>query len=672
MGIIAGLEEHPIGWEFLQERVARMIDSVERLDPISYNEQNRYLPEGLTPRPGYISYDLFPYLKEPLAACDPMSQVREVNFMKGVQIGWTTLLESILFYYIGHIKTQSALFISAEKELAEKRVEQNIIPMLDYSDMSDLIQSRDDSNSRKTGKNKYGISWKGGGGLSWEGAKNAVKMRMVSMPLLLKDEIAGWPVLAGNDGSPDKLTDARASAYWEMRKIFRGSTPGEMPCMMDAAFKRGDQRVYRILCKSCSFPQQLKQTHWGEGRRKIGGMIWEMENDRLILESVRYRCMKCGHDHFEYDKEYIFATGNGAHWHPTAVPHEPGIRSYDLPAWYSPFRFRPWSKGVSDFIESYDEVNDTILDYGKFQEYYNNTLGRAFAKPGTRVRLDSVLGHRLMSYKFGQVPNEHAKAHSGGPILFLTCQVDVHEKNLAVSVMGWTKEFCCYVIDYWRFESKDEQDLCTELASTPWARLRDLLETKIYEADDGQRYNICFTQVDAGYNNDTVSTFCADYETGVIATLGRDRPEKNARIKEFDPFTTQAGQVGYKIVVDHYKDRIAPVLRREWKEGLGPQRKYHFNAPVDVTREQLKELTVERLEEKVDNKGYKTTYWYRPGGNARNELWDLLVYGHALVEIMAHNICMQEFKLDKVSWPLFWELAANDNAAHVFGRVLTA
>jgi len=160
MGIIAGLEEHPIGWEFLQERVARMIDSVERLDPISYNEQNRYLPEGLTPRPGYISYDLFPYLKEPLAACDPMSQVREVNFMKGVQIGWTTLLESILFYYIGHIKTQSALFISAEKELAEKRVEQNIIPMLDYSDMSDLIQSRDDSNSRKTGKNKYGISWR--------------------------------------------------------------------------------------------------------------------------------------------------------------------------------------------------------------------------------------------------------------------------------------------------------------------------------------------------------------------------------------------------------------------------------------------------------------------------------------------------------------------------------
>lgn len=588
-----------------------------------------------------------------------------------MQVGWTTLLESIMFYYIGHIKTQSALFLSAEKELAEKRVEQNIIPMLDYSDMSDLIQSRDDSNSRKTGKNKHGITWKGGGGLSWEGTKNAVKMRMVSMPLLLKDELDGWPHVAGNDGSPDKLTDARASAYWEVRKIFRGSTPAEQPSMIDDAYKRGDQRKYLVCCKSCNFPQELKLNHYGPDRQKIGGFRWETLDGRLQFESVRYMCRNCGHMHAEYDKEYLFATENGAHWHPTATPAEPGIQSYDLPAWYSPFRFRPWYKGIADYIESFDEEKDTVVDYAKYQEFYNNTLGRAFKKPGTRIRLDAVLGHRIMGYKFGEIPNEYAKKYSGGPILFLTCNVDVHEKNLAVAVFGWTKDQRSYLIDYWRFESRDEKDLCTELSSTPWQKLRELIEGKVYTADDGAEYVIAFTQVDAGYSNDTCTKFCSEYQSSVVATIGRDRPDKQARITEFSKWTTQAGEDGYKIVVDHYKDRLAPVLRRSWDEQQGPQLPYHFNVPVDVTKEQLKELTVEYLRDRIDTKGYLIRYWYRPS-SSNNELWDLIVYGHALVEIAAYRICIEHFGLETISWPDFWAFAGQEDNNGFFGRLVFA
>ena len=153
------------------------------------------------------------------------------------------------------------------------------------------------------------------------------------------------------------------------------------------------------------------------------------------------------------------------------------------------------------------------------------------------------------------------------------------------------------------------------------------------------------TLVDAGYANDTVTTFCSDYASGVYPILGRDRPAKNQTIKEFAEFTTQAGTVGYRILVDHYKDRLAPVLRREWEEGAGEQKKYHFNAPIDISDKQLKELTVEtRRERKDDDKGNVSYFWYRPG-NARNELWDLLGYGHAAVEILAWAICIQHFEL---------------------------
>jgi len=151
-----------------------------------------------------------------------------------------------------------------------------------------------------------------------------------------------------------------------------------------------------------------------------------------------------------------------------------------------------------------------------------------------------------------------------------------------------------------------------------------------------------------------VTSFCGAYESGVYPILGRDRPSKNQTIKEFAEFKTQQGTFGYRILVDHYKDRLAPVLRREWLEDSGAQKRYHFNAPVDTTDAQLKELTVESRREKLDDNGSVSYYWHRPS-NARNELWDLLVYGHAAVEILAWNICIQHFELETVDWPLFWD-----------------
>ena len=148
-----------------------------------------------------------------------------------------------------------------------------------------------------------------------------------------------------------------------------------------------------------------------------------------------------------------------------------------------------------------------------------------------------------------------------------------------------------------------------------------------------------------------MTTFCADYAAGVYPILGRDRAAKNQRIQEFAEFKTQSGTIGYRILVDHYKDRLATVLRRDWTEDSGEQSPYHFNAPVDLTDAALKELTVETRREKDDGRGNVTYFWYRPG-NARQELWDLLGYGHAAVEIMAYSICIQHFELEIVTGKL--------------------
>ncbi|MEG1884827.1 MAG: terminase gpA endonuclease subunit [Alistipes sp.] len=642
-----------VGADWIVEQVNGLTERIEHVSPSDYNEANRYLPESVTSMPGYIRYAVNPYMREIVDCFDVDSPVREVNLKKGVQITYSTVLESGTLYYMGHVKTLPIMYMTADKELASARIENNFIPMLQQSGLEHIIRSSDEGNSRKTGKTKNHIQFEGGGYLVPFGAINANKMRSFSIAVLLKDEIDAWPDKVGKDGDPDKLSDDRCSAYWERRKILRGSTPLiKGTSKIEKAYLRGDQRKYMVLCKKCKFPQELR---WST-EDNVGGFKWDLDDGgTLILESVRYCCQNCGEAHFEHDKDRLFSEKNGAHWKPTAKPVEPGIRSYHLPALYSPFGMQPWYKCVLAYLDAFDPVERKVKDIHAYQVFYNNVLAEPFEIMGAKIRFESVSLHRRMIYKQGDIPNNFALRYAGSPILFLTCQVDVHKSFLAVSVMGWAKDARCFVIEYKRLDGED----CSDLSDPVWSELRKIIEETTYTADDGKIYKVLLTLIDAGYAHDTTVTFCSDYGSNVYPILGRDRPSKSNNIIEFAQFETRLGTIGYRITVDHYKDRIAPVLRREWVEDSGEQDAYHFNAPYDLTDAQLKELTVETRREQTDSSGITSYKWHRPG-NARNELWDLLCYGHAAVEILAWSICIEQFELKTIDWPVFWEFIEHE------------
>lgn len=653
-----------IGAPWLAKEIDNLTDSIKTISPSAFNENKRYLPSSVTSMPGYLSYDVNPFMREIIDCFDVDSLVREVNLQKGVQITFTTLLESIALYYMAHIKTLPIMYMTADKELAEARIENNFIPMINQSGFGDIIRTSDEGNTRKTGKTKNHIQFDGGGYLVPFGAINANKMRSYAIAVLLKDELDAWPDKVGKDGNPDKLSDDRCSAYWEQRKIFRGSTPLiKGNSKINDGFLRGDQRRYMVLCKRCNFPQYLRWKTEDKKTGIIGGMQWETENGQLVLDSVNYACQACGEPHFEHYKHKLFSESEGAHWKPFAIPKLPDIRSYHLPALYSPIGMQPWYKCVADYLDGFDPETKKVIDIKNFQVFYNNILAEPFEIVGSKIQFVQVSGHRRAVYRLGTIPNEYAEKWAGSKILFLTCQVDVHKSNLAVSVMGWTKDARCFLIDYWRLEAED----AAEKTDPVWGKLQRIIEEKIYEAGK-DKYRISLTLIDAGYANDTVTGFCSEYASGVYPILGRDRPAKNQRIREFDSFKTQNGTIGYRILVDHYKDRMGPVLRREWHEEAGPQPAYHFNAPIDTTDKQLQELTVEQRREKKDPNGATTWYWHRPG-NARNELWDLLGYGHAAVDIMAYAICIKHFELENVDWAQFWEFAQSEENNDLFGRI---
>jgi len=620
--------------------------------PSEWAEQRRYLPDSVTPYPGFFRWDLVPYMREIVDCLGPDSPVREVAVMKGVQIGATTaILENALGYYIDEVRTAPTMWVTGDADMAQIRLESNILPMIHHSGLDELVKSSDVGNARKTGRTSKKVEWVGGGCLLPIGAQNPNKFRQQPALLLLLDEVDAYPLNAKNEGDPVRILCKRAAAYESVRKICYVSSPTiQGQSQIESLFLTGDQRKYFVRCLRCGAPQTLKWERVSEDGVK-SGIIWDTEKGRLVPGSVRYVCSECGFEHANNDKERLLSSDEGAEWRPTAEPKRSQFRSYHIPALLSPPGMQSWEGQVVQYLEAFDVERHRPRDLGLYQVFYNQVLGSTFELRGDRARFVEVSAHRRSAYRYGQIPNKWAAEHCGGPVLLLTCAVDVHKDNLAVAVFGWTRGRRAILIDYWRLVGETEQ------LSDPatWGALRKIIETREWEADDGKKYRIQLTLVDSGYFKDQVYLFCAEYQLGVIPIKGRDTPTANATIREFSTFQTPHGQHAFTISVDFYKDRWIASIRQRW-DGEGLQRENSFNAPVDCTDDQLKELCTERKQERIDKRTNKRIgwEWHRTAGT-RNELWDLLVYNSAALDIISWDLCRNQLKLEAVNWVAFFD-----------------
>ena len=638
--------------EWLCRQIRKLTTNVSIMTPSEWTEKRRYLPPSSSSMPGYFRFDVVPYMREIIDCMSPESDVRHVTIMKGVQVGATTLLENTIGYYIDQVKTAPMMLVTADSELAKLRIESHVVPMLKYSGLDHLVRSLDEQNPRKTGRTDKKYEWEGGGFLIPLGAVNANKMRSIPIQVLLRDEIDGWADNVGKNGDPVTLTADRTAAYEASRKIFDVSTPlikGQSK--ISKLFEAGDQRRYFVRCLACKHPQVLRWRREDKDTGKVTGIVWESADGRLVEGSVRYVCEECGHRHSNADKTRLFADDN-AEWKHTVVAGTAHHRSYHLSALYSPIGMQTWEACVVKWLEAWDEQNNRARDNAKLQVFYNNVLGEPFESRGTKLRFDIVSAHRRHAYRYGEVPNRWCIEHCGSPVLLVTCAVDVHIDNLAVAVEGWCRGRRVCLLNYWRFKGDTEQ---LDNPKT-WGALREVIEALEYVADDGRTYRIQMTLIDCGFLTDTVYRFCERYESGVFAVRGRESPPKSAPLKEFWSYTTPAtGMIGWAASVDMYKDRWSSALRRSW-DGLSVQPEGYYNAPIDATDQQLKELTVETRREKIDKATGKRLgfEWHRPNG-ADNELWDLLVYNNVALDIVAFDVCIQQMGLPTIDWDVFWD-----------------
>ena len=647
---------------WLHSEVEALTTRIKRRTLVEWSNERRYLPTGTSPLPGKFKMHKTPYLREMAEALEPDSGIHEITCMKGVQIGLTTLIENWFGWLAEEITNQPVLLMTASDILARKRLEDFIVPMFDMSDMNHLIQSSDAKNQRKTGKSRDQLTWFGGGYVRVVGALSERSLRSISFPNVAQDESDSFPGDVGGSGDPAGLADGRTKAFSQTRKIMRVSTPlvaGQS--RIEKYYLRGDQRQYHVPCMRCGKHQELrfKMDKPRESAGEVWGMMWETENDRLVLDSVRYRCRYCFKDNTNAEKVDMLPAGK---WVPTAVPRSPAERSYHLPGLLSPTEMLPWADIVLQWLDAWDEETNKVKDVSALQVFYNNVLAKPFELATKKVKPTQVSKHRRQAYKYGEIPNKHAAQFADGKIGFLTAAVDVHERFLAVAVFGWTRGSRCYLIDYWRLEGDVKNPDCKDT----WGRL-DEIGMMEYTADDGRVYPVEKMFVDSGWEADLVYRWCEGKEFIPSPIKGASNETPVAMAKTFRPMKTPLGTVGWMITDWLHKDRLSRALGRDC-DGMSIQPQGHFNVPRDATDAQLRELTREYKGIETQGKNKGKTKWIRPGG-ARQELWDLGIYASCAKDTLAWGVCIEEHEYDEVDWDFFWDVVEDDEVYYRPGNV---
>jgi phage terminase large subunit GpA-like protein len=644
---LIGIENH--GIENLISIIESLTDEIPHQTPVEFIEKHRYLTATETKHSGLMNLDLTPYWIKPLNQFDPYDPAREIIVVKGVKTAYTTdILENAAFYFMAFLRVYSGMFISADKEL-----------------FGNIFRSTDEKSGQKTGKTKALLEYIGGGNLIIEGAKNADKFRQYAPLFILGDEFAAFQPMK-NDGDTMRLIRDRCQAFWDMRKIGFGTTPTLKGGYPDIHFKRGNQQVYKCNCLKCGYPMELRWSHNDLNKADVKrGMKWEYKTDGTFdPNSIRYECWNCGRGHEEHDKEN-FINKNNAEWVATAVPVEAGIESYHVPGLVS--RLNPWSKHVADWHDAYNP-NGKVISVDALKVFYNNVLGSSFEVGGNKLPFRAASGHRRTFYKKGAIPNTKISESCSSHIMFLAMTVDVQKHYLSVTVWGFTSGSNPWMVDY--VELVDDSEMGTQdLASHTWTEVQRMIEEQEYIADDGKVYRIAITGIDCGYQEEAgesvVLDFCDQYDSGVYPIKGDSHSSK--RQKTFMEFKTGSKAIGYMLAVDIYKDRMAPALRREWRPEDGDQPRFHINLPNDTTDKEITQLTKEYKREESQKNGTAVFKWYRPKGS-KNELWDLLIYAMAMLDILAFQYCTLNLGLDETDWVLFWAACEEENLFYSEGE----
>lgn len=560
------------------------------------------------PEPGPYRTERTPYAREIMDSLSPVSPIKHCYFMKGSQIGGTTIGHNAIGSWID-LAPGPILYAMPTVDFAKEYSKTRIQVMI--NDCEVLSAKVKDARSRDSGNTTL-LKEFPGGFLSMVGSNAPSALKGKPIRYFQATEIDEFHGDVGGQGDPISLGVVRTRNFSRRKKIYLEGTPTvEGRSRISYFYKLGDQRKFFVPCMKCGHMQWLR---WSQ-------ISWMKSGDNAQrARSAVYLCEKCDASNYDFQKTMMFENGV---WRPTKGDVDPSMLlldefgawrlpdwdgetvSYHLSALYSPHGWFSWQDCVKAFL-------DAAEDREQLKVVVNTIMGETFQERGDAPDYE-ILEARAEKYQRGTVPK-------GG--LLLTVGVDVQKDRMECEIVAWGRGKESWSVDYRIIPGNPEEE-------TPWRMLDQLLQ-EMFPTESGANIPITTMAIDSGAFTQYVYAYCRRHPPArVLAVKGMANLSTVLGHPKAVDITIRGKTIangvkvwgaGVGIVKMEFYSNLR--LRRD-EDGSFPRGYIHFPA---YDTEWFKQITSEQLQVTHKKKSNAVTYEWVLIPGRRNEGLDSRVY----------------------------------------------
>ncbi len=580
------------------------------ISALEFAEQSYHLSRETSDIHGKYDSSVTPWVREILdCATDPA--VKMVVCKKAAQMAWTTVLNIIVSWNVIYDPGPMAILFPSD-EMGRDWSKTKWTPAVRDSPAIGRVVK---TSSGKAADNSTILMINfDGGQLQLIGSNSPSKVSAKPIRFLAIEEPSRCATNTGGEGQSIELFIERGKTF-SGRKILLGGSPtltGE--CQTEEFMKQTDRRQLQIPCPACDEYQTLDwemirmpETPDAErysdanpgGRRKHQQFGWTM------TERTTLACKHCQHEFDNTAKKRMLAR---CKW----VATEPfnGAAGFDsLSELYSPFPFGR----LQDVAEKYLKAQAALEkgDDRSMVTFVNTCLAQTYED----TRGEGVDPHdleRLRDFDGAIVP---------APVCWLGMAVDIQGDRFEYEILGHGDEGETWGIAYGRIEGGPHDKAC-------WRHLDRKIASRLTHAS-GETMPIQAVAIDAGHEAEMVYEYARKHAGGrvyaVRGVAGWDRVTSEKRKHKKNPLW-----VWYNLGVDSLKVVVHNRLKIK-NPGAGYchiNKKYPPDWKLQMTCEKLKPFF---------SRGHSTMKWFKNPW-ARNEAFDIRVYGLALADIAARYV----------------------------------
>lgn len=541
-----------------------------------------------------------------LAALDPATD--QITVLKGVQVGWSTFMKTMLFYGVSYLAV-SAIVTQPTDSDAQGYYNDQIEPHFAEDFFVGLRRSPKRGEAADTWNEHR---FRNGGRLYMRGAASDDAFRRISAEWQMADEADadGWKSSGTARSQGDKLALYRDRGTAHAHPVmWVGSTPLERETsLVYREWLQSTQERLHVACPHCGTRQYLK---WGSDKNKTPyGFRWTT-NDKGHVTDCHYVCegsRACviGEEH----KEDMVEGGEFVAMN--ATPNRPGHCGFHWPAWHSMAPQAGWRNLATQWLAAQQAKADGNVDLLK--RFINNVM----AEPWDNLEatsLDTQTVHDMQRPYSAEIPDD---------VLFLTAGIDTQSNkegsdleqiaSREITITGWNSRMMPRVIGHWVVHGEPGDRRADD-------ELRVLIRRRFRRADGVMKRVEAAAHDLGGHYGDQVKQFCRSFPSGecVWAIKGKNVLKGRRDALVFPRKPSRGGRGGvpyYSIDTGLAKDAVGRMLRVS-----GP------GGPVFPMS--LQPGYFDRLMCEEPRKQKNGGFWWTPKrGHRSSEEWDCLVYSY--------------------------------------------